>query len=141
MTKLNKEFFSNNEVLFVGFSEKNSKYCMTIYQAYTNNGIQVYPLNTKAGGSYDVKVYKNFSELPKIPETAYILLSPENTKKAVKALAENGVKKILFHNKKIADADTLAECDKMGIKTAVACPLMIFGSGLHKIHGFFAGVR
>lgn len=142
MAVLNKEFFDGNEVLFVGYSGgKNQSFCKMIHDAFARNGIKVYPMNNKAEGNYDLKVYKNISELPKVPKTAYVLLNKENARKELKELFENGIKRILFHSKSNIDDSILAECAKMGVETSVACPMMKFGSGIHRIHGFFTGVR
>lgn len=141
MAKLSKDFFDGNEVLFVGYSSRNPAFSRQVYQTFMRNGIKVYPLNNKPNGSYDVKVYKSISELPKTPRSAYVLLNKNNSKNAIKHLAESGIKRILFQNKKIADSGILDECKKLGIEAAVAGPMMILGSGFHKIHGFFAGVR
>lgn len=142
MSKLEKDFFDQSEVLFVGYSGgKNQPFSKMLYQAFANNGIKVYPVNRKTEGNYDVKVYNNFSDLPKIPSTAFVLLNKENTRKAVKELADCGVKRIQFQSKRNIDEEILSDCAKMGIDTVVACPMMKFGSGIHKIHGFFAGVR
>jgi len=141
MGKLSRDFFTGNEVLFVGYSSRNAAFSKQVYQAFMRGGIKVYPLNNKAGGSYDVKVYRCISELPKIPECAYVLLNTENARNAVRELAGSGVKRILFQNKKSVDEGILNECKKAGIETVVACPMMVLGSGLHKLHAFFAGVR
>lgn len=140
MTKLSKEFFENNEVLFVGYSNKNQAFCNMIFQAFSNNGIKVYPIN-KNEGNYDVKVYRSISDLPKIPKTAFILLNRDNTKKIIGELANCGIKRIEFQNSKNVDSAILEDCAKRGIETLVACPMMKFGKGIHKVHGFFAGVK
>lgn len=141
MPKLNKDFFTDNEVIFVGYSSKKPQFSSGIYKAFVNNGIKVYPFNTNSKGAFSIKVYNSLDEMPKIPTCAYVLLNKDNTDKAVKLLAKNGVKRILFQNKKTVSPDTLKECAKQGIETAVACPMMILGSGIHKLHGFLAGVR
>jgi acyl-CoA synthetase (NDP forming) len=144
MAKISKNFFTNGEVLFVGYSGENSKnsaFGKQVYQAFMRGGIKVYPLNNKKTGRYDIKVYHDLSEIPKLPKCAYVLLNKDNSRQIIKPLAANGIKRILFQNKKNVTPDMLAECEKMGIETAVACPMMIFGSGIHMIHGFFAGVR
>lgn len=141
MGKLKKDFFTDNEVIFVGYSSRNHQYSNSIYQAFANNGIKVYALNNKESSQFGIKVFKKLSELPSSPKCAYVLLNRENTAKAVKQLVNNGVKKILFHSKKTVDQTTLEECNKRGIETAIACPMMILGSGIHRIHGFLAGVR
>ncbi len=142
MSILNKDFFDGNEVLFVGYSGgKNQPFCKMIYEAFTKNGIKVYPTNTKTEGNYDVKVYRSLSDLPKIPKTAFVLVNKENARKELKELYENGIKRILFQSKRNIDDSILDECSKMGIETIVACPMMKFGTGFHRIHAFFAGVR
>lgn len=141
MRKISRDFFTGNEVLFIGYSSRNNRFCKEIFNAFANSGIKVYPVNSKANASFDTKVYRSLTEIPKVPKCAYVLLNRDNAGKAVKELAEHGVKKILFQNSKAVDTDMLNECGKMGIETAVGCPMMVFGSGLHKIHAFFAGVR
>ncbi len=141
MTKVSKDFFTENEIIFVGYSSRNNQYSNSIYQAFTNHDMKVYPVNSKANSGFSIKVYQNLSELPRIPKTAFVLLNQENTKRAVKQLMEAGVKKILFLNSKTVDTETLKECSQQNIETAIGCPLMIFGTGIHKIHAFFAGVK
>jgi acyl-CoA synthetase (NDP forming) len=141
MTKLYKDFFKDKEVLFVGYSSRNSAYSQEIFKTLTNNQMKVYPYNTKENAKYDVKVYQNLAELPLMPKTAFILLNKDNTTKAVKELLGKGVKRILFRSAKTVDPATLAECEKAGIETAVGCPMMVFGTGLHKFHALLAGVK
>jgi predicted mannosyl-3-phosphoglycerate phosphatase (HAD superfamily) len=51
-----------------------------------------------------------------------------------------GVEKVLFHSKKDVEQRQLEECGKVGLETAVACPMMILGKGIHKFHAMLAGV-
>jgi predicted CoA-binding protein len=141
VVKLSKNFFTDNNILFVGYSSRNKAYSNSIYQSFTDNKIQVYPFNTKDNAAYDIKVYKKLEELPEIPKTAFILLNKNNTAKAVKQLIENGITKILFYSKSTVDPSILSDCDKAGIITAVGCPMMVYNSGIHKLHAFFAGVK
>jgi predicted CoA-binding protein len=141
MGKISKDFFKDKEILFVGYSSRNKAFCDTIMKAFEQNGLEVYPMNMRSRDGFDIKVYQSFDELPKVPETAFVLMKNENTKKVIKPLMENGVKRILFQNGSVADKAVLEQCRQMGIKASVGCPLMLFGSGLHRIHGFFAGVK
>ncbi|HEX2947426.1 MAG TPA: CoA-binding protein [Clostridia bacterium] len=141
MGKLRNEFLTDKEIIFMGYSSRNPQFSGLVYKAFTKAGYKVYPINPKAGGKFDVKVYNSLGELPKIPSTAYVLMNNSNAREAVKQLKDGGVKKILFHIGKTADKALLDECAAAGIETAVACPMMIFGSGLHKLHAFFAGVK
>lgn len=139
--KLNKDFFENDEVLFVGYSGKNPAFSKMVYKAFTDAGLKVFPMNTRQGGTFDIKVYNDLNELPHIPKTAYILLNSKNSKEAVNQIKDRGVKKILFQNSKAISKETLEECSKAGIEAVVACPMMAFGSGMHRVHAFFAGVK
>ncbi|MDF2904704.1 MAG: hypothetical protein K0R34_25 [Herbinix sp.] len=138
MAKLYKNFFKDKDILFVGYSSRNSAYSKEVYQAFVNNQIKVYPYNKKENASYDVKVYKSLEELPTLPKSAFVLLNKSNAAKEVKELIDKGVQRILF---RMADQETLSECEKAGVEAIVGCPMMIYGTGMHKIHAFFAGVK
>lgn len=140
MKKLNRDFFDEKEIIFMGYSSRTPQFSDMIYKAFTGAGFKVYPVNPKKSDKYNVKVYNDISELPSVPKTAYILLNNENAGRAVEQLKSNGIRRILFHRGKTADQKLLDECEAAGIETAVACPMMLFGKGLHRIHGFFAGV-
>ena len=141
MLKLSSGFLTDKDILFVGYSSRNNAYSKEIFKGFTNHQIKVYPYNKKADAQFDLKVYHSLEELPVMPKTAFLLLNKDNATKAVKELMSKGVKKILFQNQKMADPTVLAECEKAGIETAYGCPLMLFGSGFHKLHAFFAGVK
>ena len=141
MVKLHKDFFKDNEVLFVGYSSRNQAYSKGIYQAFQNHNIKVYPYNTKEDAVHDIKVYKKLSELPNMPKEAFVLLNSENTAKAVKQLIESGIERIIFYSSKTVDPATLEACEKAGVETSAGCPMMIYGTGFHKLHAFFAGVK
>ncbi|HWQ31032.1 MAG TPA: CoA-binding protein, partial [Negativicutes bacterium] len=129
------------EILFVGYSSKDKMFSNGVLNAFVKNGFKVYPMNSRTKEGFDVKVYQTFEELPKVPETAYVLLKSENARKVIKPLKDNGVKRILFQNNKVADKEILDQCSQMGIEAAIGCPMMLFGSGLHRVHAFFAGVK
>ena len=137
MAKLYKNFFKDKDILFVGYSSRNSAYSREIYRAFVNNQMKVYPYNKK-DASYDVKVYHSLEELPNMPKSAFVLLNKSNAAKVVKELIDKGVQRILF---RVADQDTLAECEQAGIEAIVGWPMMIYGNGLHRVHAFFAGVK
>jgi predicted CoA-binding protein len=140
MKKLTRDFFNEKEIIFMGYSSRTPQFSSMIYKAFTDAGLKVYPVNPKKSEKFTVKVYSDISELPSVPKTAYILLNNENAVKAVEQLKSNGIRKILFHRGKTADQKLIDECEAAGIETAVACPMMLFGKGLHRLHGIFAGV-
>jgi len=142
MTVLKKDFFTNNQVLFIGLSSNPKSFSRSVYKEFIKSNITVYPVSSRKFSVDGNDVYSDFSQLPKVPECAYILLNKDNTKKIVKDLEGTGVKKILFHSTKTVDETTLNECEKMGIEAVVACPKMLISKALpHKIHGFLSGIR
>ena len=141
MAKLSRGFFTDNEILFMGYSGSSQAFSKSIYKAFTDAGLKVYPVNPKKSDSYEVKVYNDIDELPKVPATAYILLNNKDVKNTVRELKEKGVKKILFQLGKTADKEILDDCAAVGIEAVVGCPMMVFGKGLHRFHGFLAGVK
>ena len=98
MNKLSKDFMKGKDILFVGYSSRDKQYSKMVYQALSEHNFTVYPFNIKENASYDIKVYKKLEELPVMPETAFLLLSKDNTAKAVKMLAGKGIKRILFRS-------------------------------------------
>ena len=135
-----RSFITNEEILFLGYSRKKESFSRMLFKEFNKVGIKVYPVNPHADNSLDIKVYNSIAEIEKVPETAYVLMSKENTIKAFPELKASGVKRILFQNKKLVSEEILDECEDMGIEAVTACPMMLIGGGLHKIHRFFAGL-
>ncbi len=140
MAKLTKAFFSDNEVLIVGYPLKNDPSMKMILPAFGKNHIKVYALNPKASGDLDIKIYKSFDELPKVPKCAYIYLEKDEITPWIPVLKEKGVQRVLFHSKKDVEPADVAACQKAGLDTAIACPMMLLGTGFHKLHKLLAGV-
>ena len=140
MPKLTKEFFNDNEVLILGYPLKDDPSMKMILPAFLKNNITVYAMNSNAAGDTDIKIYKSFSELPKVPKCAYIYLEKNEITPWIPMMKENGVQRVLFHSKKDVEIADVEACKKAGIETAIACPMMLLGSGIHKFHKLLAGV-
>ena len=112
-----------------------------VLKAYLDNGIRVLAMNAQATGDADVKLYQSFEALPHIPKTAYIFLDKPDIDAWIEPMANHGIRRVLFHSKKDVDPAQLGACQKAGLETAVACPLMLLGGGIHRLHAFLAGVR
>ena len=141
MQKVYREFFSDKEVLFVGYSSRSKGFSNGIYDAFSKHGIKVYPFNKKQGANYDLKVFNSYDDLVKIPTTAYVLLNKSNTNDAIQELLNHDVKRILVHSKSHVDSSVLSQCEAKGVEVTAGCPMMLFGGGIHKLHAFFAGVH
>jgi hypothetical protein len=140
MEKLNKDFFKSKEVLFIGDFDKYLMFSEMAVKAFTESNIAVYPVH-KSENKYSFKVYKDFSELPKMPDSAYTILDTEDNKNILEQLQKKGIKKLLFHSKRIFDQEIENKCKELGIETAYSCPLMLYGKGLHRFHGFLSGIK
>ena len=142
MTISKTDFFTNNEVLFIGVSSDPKSFSRSVYTDFVKAGIKVYPVSARKFTVEGSEVYSDIDQLPNLPDCAYILLNNQNTKKAVNDLKGKGIKKILFHSKATGDPSTLSECKELGIEAFVACPkMMISKAPIHKLHGFIVGVR
>ncbi len=132
-----KDFFVDNEVLFVGFSRNQKSFCRIPFKQFQESGIKVYPVSNKKVMDSNVNVY-NLDEMSYVPKTAYVILNKENTAKIIEDLHKKGVKRILFQSKQTVSRETLDKCSELGMETAVACPMMILSKGLvHRIHAYF----
>lgn len=140
MAKLSKDYFTNSEVLILGFPQNDDPDMKMILQAFLNNNIRVLAMNSTAKSDSGQKVVADFTELPKVPECAYIYLDKKDITPWIDRLAAAGVKRVLFHSKKDVNPEDIEACKKAGLETAVACPMMLLGKGIHRFHKFLAGV-
>lgn len=140
MVKFTGSFFEK-EVLFIGFNKKEKWFCNQVYNALMKHGISVYPVSNEPKDTFEVPVYGSLDDVPKTPKCAYIITDIPETKRLIGPLHERGIEKILFNSKNVADEAVLNQCESLGIETAISCPLMAYGRGFHRFHGFLAGVK
>lgn len=140
MAKLTKDYFADNEVLILGYPANNDQDMKMILPAFIRNNIKVYALNANATGDAEIKLYKSFAELPKVPKCAYIFLDKNEITPWIDKMASAGVKRVLFHSKNDVLQSDVDACKKAGLETAIACPMMLLGKGIHKFHKLLAGV-
>jgi predicted CoA-binding protein len=140
-SKATKDFLIGPGVIFAGFSSRHEAFCLMVSDALQKNGFEVYPYNTNADAAFQVKVYRELQDIPPGAASAYVLTNAAHTDALVAELAQRGVRRILFNGKASVSEDTLRRCKELGLETAVACPMMLYGGGFHKFHGFISGVR
>ena len=140
MKKIDKNFVENKEILFLGVSKNYKMFSQMAYKGFVDNGIKVVPVSID-DESYGFDTYKSIDQVPSVPTTAFTILDTPDTKKLVAKLKEKGVTKLLFHSANIYDDELVAQCQKLGIEVAASCPLMLYGKGLHRFHGFISGVK
>lgn len=140
MAKLTKDYFTGSEVLILGYPLNDDPSMKMILPAFQKNNIKVYAMNANATRDLDIKIYKSFAELPKKPKCAYIYLEKNEITPWISEMVSNGVTRVLFHSKQDVDPADVEACKKAGLETAIACPMMLLGKGIHKFHKFLAGV-
>jgi predicted CoA-binding protein len=138
--KVPKAFFDAKDVLYIGYSERSIGYSEMVRKALEEAGKTVYPVNPK-GTWGDVTVYKTIESIPAKPWFALVLTDKKNTKNVVESLIKNNIKRVLFGSSQSVDQDILDQCKAHKIQTAIACPLMAYGKGMHRFHGWLAGVE
>lgn len=137
--KLDASFFEADRVLFVGYSRKHAVFCKAIREAFESRGTAIIAVNPNPG-TYDTTVYASIDSTPGTFELAYVLTNKAHSTALVEQLAAKGVKRVLFNSKMSVDAAILEHCSKLGMQTAVACPMMALGGGFHRFHGWLSGV-
>lgn len=147
MAKLSKDFFVNNEVLIIGYPLKRDPSMEMIMKQFMKSNVRIVALNATAApdatapGLEGSKIFTSLAQLQRTPKTAYIYLEKNEIDDWVAPIAKAGIQRVLFHSKNDVDPAQLEACAEAGLQTAVACPLMILGGGMHWFHGKLAGVR
>ena len=137
--RIPRSFFEAAEVLFVGYSRKHESFCRTIHDEYAKRGVKVYPVNPHPE-DFSIPVWARIEDVEARPAFAYVLTGKKTSADLVEALAAHGVERVLFQSSLSADPATLARCAELGMEAALGCPMMAMGRGLHRFHGFLAGV-
>ena len=140
MVKFSSSFF-DKEILFIGFNEKEKWFCMQVYQSLTKKGLTVHPVTGERKDTFAIPMFGSIDEAPKTPRCAYVITDIGETARMIEPLHGRGIRKILFNSKNVADEAILKKCESLGIETSMGCPLMAYGGGFHRFHGFIAGVK
>ncbi|MFP4363192.1 MAG: CoA-binding protein [Spirochaetia bacterium] len=138
MAVISKDFFTDNELVMMGYSRNPESFSRMVYKDLTDAGLRIFPVNPNTDSGFDVPVYTDITKISKLPKAGYILLSGENAQKAFKELMDAGVKRILFQEKTAVTPDIRKSADEAGIEIQSGCPLLAYGKGFHKLHAFFA---
>lgn len=140
MKKLTKDYFGDS-VLLIGYSSNEKSFSRMVCQEMEKNGIEVHAVNGVSEGPFDRKVYRKLNEIPDLPDTACVLIGKANVLEAVRELESVGVKRILVQSKGYVDHDLEEFCEAKGLELTTGCAFMAIGKGLHRFHGFLAGVK
>lgn len=137
--RIPRSFFEAAEVVFIGYSSKEEGFSSLVADTFEKSGAKVYPVNPDSS-RFKRAVYKDVASVPGKPELAYLLTGKRHNLTLLDAVAARGIKRVLFQSPLSADAAVLDKCRALGLEAQVACPMMAFGGGFHRFHGWLAGV-
>lgn len=132
-----KEIFKDEKVLLIGYSRNPSGFSRMVYHQFEDAGISVTPYNPNSG-DYDVEVYNNFSDIKEMPEVATAILGKESLESSIDEIVNSGIKRLIVNSKGAVTQKVIDKCNEKGVDLDVFCPLLIVGTGFHKVHKFFA---
>lgn len=138
--RIEGSFFSADSVIFVGYSSRNIGFCKMVREAFERSGTRVFPVNP-SGSVAGESVFTSIESLSGKADFAVVLTKKERNRAVAQELAKAGVKRVAFANSLCADRGVLDTCAELALEAVVACPMMALGGGLHRLHGFLAGVR
>lgn len=139
--KFSKDFFSPGPLAFVGYSSKSPAYSAEIKETLERAGFTVHPVNKNPSSMLELPLHRCLDVLPPETRQALVLLAGDRALAAVEDLGKLGYRKVLFRSRGLAGKAALERAAALGMEVAVGCPLMVYGKGLHRFHGFLAGVR
>ncbi|HOX47675.1 MAG TPA: CoA-binding protein [Spirochaetia bacterium] len=139
--KFSKDFFEPGPLAFLGYSSKSPAYSAEIKEALEGGGFAVHAVNKRPSAKLEAPVHSSLGELPPETRQAFVLLAGGRALEAVEELGKLGYKKVLFRSRGLAGQAALERAAALGMEVAAGCPLMAYGKGLHRFHGFLAGVR
>ncbi len=106
-----KLIFEPSSIAFLGATSNPFKWGFRIFANIVNGGYQgrLYPINPTKQEILGIKVYKNVSEIPEIPDLAIIVIPPPGVPKVLQECADKGIKAVIVITAGFAEVDTEGE--------------------------------
>ena len=106
-----KLIFEPSSIAFLGATSNPFKWGFRIFANIVNGGYQgrLYPVNPTKQEILGIKVYKNVSEIPEIPDLAIIVIPPPAVPKVLQECADKGIKSVIVITAGFAEVDTEGE--------------------------------
>lgn len=141
MNKLNLSYFDNEEVVLVGLSSNKKSYSQMVYKSMIEQGVTVYPVNNRKDATFGINVFESIIEVPRTATIACVLTRKEHNEGMVEQIITMGIKKILIRSKSQLSEKDIEAINREKIEVTIGCPNMVLGKGLHRFHGYLAGVK
>lgn len=137
-----RKFLDAKNYIFYGISSNKSKFGNSVVKHLVRSGSKVYPVHPEINDIEGVKCYKSINEIESIPDSAIILLSPENTEKVLPDIVNAGIKNIWIQQRSESEK-AIAYCADNGINLIHGECILMFSEPvtfIHKIHKWINGI-
>lgn len=127
------EFLESKKFLFYGISPDKNKFGNSVFKHLRDNGYEVMPVHPELDKIYDVDCIKDIKLLNEKPESAIIILSPENTDKVLNELISYGIKKVWIQQRCESDnSESLCLSNEIDVITGEC--IMMFARNINFVH-------
>lgn len=127
------EFLGTKNFLFYGVSLDKNKFGNSVYKHLRDNGYDVIPVHPEMKKIYEVDCVKDIKLLNEKPESAIIILSPENTDKVLNELKSYGIKKVWIQQRCESD-NSENFCLRNKIDVIMGECIMMFARNVNIVH-------
>jgi uncharacterized protein len=116
----------NKTVAVIGASNDQKKFGNKAVRAYSQQGYEVYPVNSNETLIEGLPAFKSIDEVPVRPRRVSVYLPPNILIKLLPAIAARGCDE-LWLNPGTESPEVLAEADRLGLKVIQACSILGVG--------------
>lgn len=138
MKKTIDQFLKDKHIAIAGVSRNKTKWGNALMKELGKLDITTYPVNPHAREIEGKKCYNDLKSLPAEVKSLIIATKPEAAHQLVIDAKESEIERVWFQRgvgKGSASPEAIAYCKENGLDYVYGlCPMMEFGTGLHKVH-------
>lgn len=131
-------FLENKEIAIVGVSPRKENWGLMLMKELHKKAYKVYPVNPKYSEVEGVKFINSLSDLPSNVENVIIAVNHKLACEIIKQIDGTGIKRVWLNQGIGQGAYSLEAVDLLKQSKLEYvygfCPMMFFGSGMHKFH-------
>ncbi len=128
-----EDFLNSKNFLFYGVSADRNKFGNSVFKHLQVNGYNVIPVHPELKQINGIDCMSNIKEIDDKPESAIIIMSPENTDKVITELIDFGIKKIWIQQRCESD-NSLHLCANNNIEVITGECIMMFAKNINLVH-------
>lgn len=130
-----ENFLAPKKMIIAGASRNPKKFGGQIFSELLKKGYILFPLHPEAGQIEGVTCYRNFNELPEVPDALYIVTPRKETLGIVEQAVSHGVRHIwIQQHSETKEAVELAQ--NKGTDLITGHCMFMFAEPVKSIHGF-----